>query len=91
MMPTLPPGVVPYRRTPTFTMGTIPQALLQAHSTKSGVWGRIVVVSGRLRYELVEGGQAFELGPGDVGIVAPGTGHRVSPIDQVRFYIEFLK
>ncbi len=90
-MPSLPSGVAAYRRTPTLTETSAPQSLLQTHSTKAGVWGRIVVLSGRLRYEQMNGGEAIELGPDDVAIIAPEAPHRVQPLGEVSFYVEFLR
>ncbi len=91
MMPSLPTGLTPYRRTPTFTARSVPQGLLSEHSTKAGVWGRIVVLTGSVRYQLMEGHEAFALGPGDVGIVAPNAPHRVEPSGDATFYVEFLR
>ena len=91
MMPSLPPGVVPYRRTPTFTARSVPQDLLREHSTKAGVWGRIVVLAGSVRYQPIECDESFVLGPGEVGIVAPTAPHRVEPSGDATFYVEFLR
>src|SRR5690606_311089 len=52
-MKTLPDAVRPYRRTPVFTEATVPAALLRAHTTKAGTWGRILVLEGRLRYRIL--------------------------------------
>jgi len=91
MMPSLPPGVAAYRRTPSFDQDSIPAGLLQAHSTKAGVWGRIVVLSGRLHYELTAGGESFELTADQPGIIEPEAEHRVAPLGPVSFYVEFLR
>src|SRR3546814_17459197 len=48
-MKPLPADVVPYKRTPDFTEQTVPPALLREHRTKEAVWGRIVVLEGRLQ------------------------------------------
>ena len=50
-MKTLPPDVVPYRRTAEFTEATIPAGLRRRHTTQPGVWGRICVLEGALRYD----------------------------------------
>lgn len=90
-MPTLPPDVRPYRRTPTFTEDTVPAALQRAHTTKGGVWARIVVESGRLTYRIRGGdGGTFALSPDLHGVVRPGEPHDVHPDGPVRFYVEFL-
>ena len=90
-MATLPPGVAAYRRTPTFDQDSVPPALLNEHRTKAGVWGRIVVLSGRLRYELTDSGERFELTPESPGIIAPEALHQVAPLGAVSFYVEFLR
>ena len=42
-MKRLPAEVVPYKRTPVFEQHSVPAGLLKRHSTKAGVWGKIVV------------------------------------------------
>ncbi len=91
-MKPLPPDVVAYKRTPDFTQHTVPAGLLRAHTTKAGVWGRIVVVSGALHYRIL--GDAPEecvLVPGHDGIVEPQVPHEVAPVGDVQFHVEFLK
>ena len=90
-MPSLPAGVTAYRSTPVFTQSTVPGKLQHVHATKAGVWGRIVVLSGRLRYEMVDRGDSFQLGPGDDGVIVPEAPHRVQPLGEVRFFVEFLR
>ena len=91
-MKALPTGVIAYKRTPDFTQHTIPAGLLRAHTTKEGVWGRIVVASGTLRYR-IQGDPPEEcvLVPGQDGIVEPQVPHDVTPIGDVQFHVEFLK
>ena len=88
-MPALPDGVTPYRETPTFDEGTIPPGLTRDHRTKPGVWGRIVVASGRLAYTL--GDRTWVLRPGVDGWIPPDTAHRVEPVGDVRFKVVFLR
>ena len=91
-MKTLPHDVAVYKRTPDFTEDTVPAALRKAHDTKAGVWGRIVVTEGTLRYRILE--PAIEdhvLDTGHVGIVEPEVKHEVLPLGAVRFHVEFLK
>lgn len=88
-MPKLPPEVAKYQRTAAFTEATIPAGLLRDHRTKQGVWARIVVEAGELRYQL--GGCAFILSPEYPGIVPPATSHQVTPSGSVRFHVEFLR
>ena len=91
-MKALPDGLVPTRRTPTFTEDTIPAGLLRSHTTKPGVWGRIVVAEGRLRYTILEPvREQHVLGPDAPGIVEPEVPHEVAAEGAVRFWVEFLR
>ncbi len=87
-----PEGFAPYKKTKEWTESNIPKGLLANHSTKTGVWGKIHVVEGCLRY-IVEGmeGQEFLLTPEAFGVVLPGVVHRVEPVGSVRFFVEFHK
>jgi tellurite resistance-related uncharacterized protein len=46
----LPDGYQPYKRTAEFTEATIPAGLLSGHALRSGVWGVLRVLYGRLHY-----------------------------------------
>lgn len=87
----LPDDAVVYKRTADFTDATIPAALRADHTTKPGVWGRIVVSEGRLRYVVDPLRRALELGPDAPGVVLPEVPHRVEPLGPVRFHVEFLR
>lgn len=91
-MKSLPPHVEAYRRTDTFTEETVPAGLLRSHSTKPGVWGRIVIEQGGLRYRILEPEvEEVVLRPGVDGVVEPTVPHEVSPIGAVKFFVEFLR
>jgi tellurite resistance-related uncharacterized protein len=91
-MKSLPNDAAPYRRTAEFSESTIPAALLRRHTTKAGVWGRIHVVEGSLRYRVLEPAPAeYILVPGHPGVVEPEVPHEVEPLGSVRFYVEFLR
>jgi len=79
----------PYKRTPTFTEDTVPAGLLREHSTKAGVYGRICVESGRLRYTDADGERVLE--EGDVVVTQPEQLHAVQPLGSVRFYVAFCR
>ena len=83
-----PPHLVPYKRTPVFNEHTIPAGLIRNHSTKTGVWGRINVISGSLHYEAL--GQRQLLTPDATGVVVPCMLHNVAPCEEVTFYVEFF-
>lgn len=86
----LPAGFAPYKRTAEFSEATVPSGLRKQHSTRTGVWGVIHVLTGELRY-LVEAPLASEqlLDPEHPGVVVPEVEHHVEPRGPVRFYVEF--
>lgn len=89
-MKNLPSNVTAYKKTPVFTTETIPQGLLQSHTTKAGSWGKIVVISGQLYYRIfTDIPEEHILNSGSVGIIEPQTPHQVEPIGTVEFYVEF--
>ncbi len=87
----LPPGVVPYKKTPVFSDVSVPKGLLKDHATKAGVWGIIHVEEGTLEYIIPSKGKRQLLRPYDVGVVQPEELHHVKPIDGCRFYVEFWR
>lgn len=93
----IPPDAVPddltaYKRTPTFTEDTVPAGLLTRHTTRAGVWARIVVEEGRLRYTILRDPPVEQvLSPDVVGLVAPEQPHEVAPLGRVRFHVVFLR
>ncbi len=88
----LPSSVVAYQRTAEFDDRSVPPGLTRVHTTKAGVWGRIVVIEGRLRYRILEPQlEEHLLTPGSIGVVEPEVPHEVEPDGRVRFYLEFLR
>jgi tellurite methyltransferase len=88
----IPDGYAPYRRTPLFTNESIPQGLRSRHTTKKGVWGKIHIQSGSLRYRIHEPYHTDIILDCDrPGIVLPEVEHEVEPIDNVEFFVEFWK
>ncbi len=88
-MKSLPGNVVAYKRTPVFNENTIPTGLLNNHQTKDGVWAKIVVLDGRLRYTIHQPFEEIELDVDTFGVVEPTVLHQVKPVGQVLFYVEF--
>jgi tellurite resistance-related uncharacterized protein len=86
---TLPPGVAPYKRTPTFDQDSLPAGLRREHRTKAGVWALIHVLEGRLRYRILDPPSEEMLSPGMPGVVKPEQPHEVEPVGPVRMYVEF--
>ena len=91
-MKKLPPEVVHYKTTPEFSQDSVPAGLLRNHTTAAGVWGRIVVHEGSLRY-VIEAPALEEhlLVPGSAGIVEPQVAHHVALAGPVCFCVEFYR
>ena len=87
----VPEGVAPTSHSPEFTERTVPDGLKANHATGAGVWGRIIVTAGRLRYRVDTLGLAMELTPEVPGVMVPEVPHGVEPAGPVRFHIEFLR
>ncbi len=91
-MKALPEQVAPYKKTPEFTEHTIPAGLLNDHQTKEGTWGKIIILEGTLEYTILEPElEVIELTAVNHGVVEPTILHRVKPLGQVRFYVEFQR
>src|SRR5262249_24227 len=91
-MKQLPQNVVPYQRTREFAESTIPAGLRRRHTTKAGVWGRICVLEGSLRYRILDPvREEHVLSAERPGIVEPQVPHEVEPLGNVRFFVEFLR
>jgi tellurite resistance-related uncharacterized protein len=89
----MPAGHAPYKRTATFTRATVPQGLLHEHQTKAGVWAMLHVTSGALDFFEREGaGETTQrVGAGQQATIRPGVEHRVAPLDEVEFCVEFWR
>jgi tellurite resistance-related uncharacterized protein len=56
------------------------------------VWGKIVVLEGRLQYTINEPvKEVIILDEHTYGVVEPRVLHEVMPLGKVRFYVEFHK
>lgn len=90
-MPEIPSGARVYKQSREFDETSTPAALLESHRLRAGTWGRILILEGLLRYEVLEGKPGvWILRPGVAGAIAPALAHRVAPCGRVRFKIEFL-
>ncbi len=91
-MKRLPEDAVVQRRTPEFTEATMPAGLRRRHTTRAGVWARIEVHEGVLRYRILgEPTEEHRLSPGHPGVVEPEVPHEVEPEGACRFHVEFLR
>ena len=91
-MKTVPDNVSRYAATPEFTDATVPQHLLDSHETKPGVWAKIVVLEGKLRYRILGAEvEEYELSPDRIGVAEPEVPHRVEITGPVRFHLELYR
>jgi tellurite resistance-related uncharacterized protein len=66
--------------------------LRRNHETKRGVWGLIHVVSGELEYVLEDAvGTRQVVRAGEPAVVLPELPHRVAPLGDVEFFVEFWR
>ena len=86
-----PVDFVAYKKTPTFTAQSVPAGLRRDHATKRGVWARIVVLEGELRYRIPSLDFDEVLSPHKGGVVLPEVLHSVEPLGEVGFYVEFYR
>lgn len=87
----IPDGFVTYKKTPIFTDKSLPAGLKSDHSTKTGVWGKIIVTGGKLRYCVAALDTDVELSLNNPGIVVPEVLHSIEPLGAVSFFVEFYK
>jgi len=93
----MPDGHAPYQRTKSFDEETVPKALTANHTTKRGVWALIHVERGALEYSIVDGSspggdeRVELLEPGKPGLIVSEVEHRVKPLGDVSFYVEFWR
>ncbi len=90
-MKEIPQNTKAYKKTDIFDERTVPKALLKEHSTKTNVWGKIVILEGRLIYSIPSTNEQFELTASNFGVVEPEVKHLVKPLGKVKFYVEFYK
>lgn len=91
-MKSIPDNVLRYAATPEFTEATAPQHLLYSHETKPGVWAKIVVLEGSLRYCILGATpEEVELAPDRPGVAEPEVPHRVEITGPVCFQLELYR
>lgn len=100
LMPALPAGAEEYKRTNVFNEETVPSGLRRAHTTKTGTWGRLTVLSGKLIYRIIgqdrgdghkNEDRCFLITPGVFGIIEPQAPHQVELLGPVEFYVAFMR
>jgi tellurite resistance-related uncharacterized protein len=81
----------PYKVTPVFDEGTLPEGLRRVHSTKAGTWGVVRLLGGRLRLFFPETGRDLQLTPDSPGLLEPCEPHFVEPLSPFRMQVEFYR
>ena len=87
----LPAGFVRFRKTPAYTESSMPREYLGEHTTATVIWGRIVVLDGKLSYHVEAPATTLELTPEQPGIIIPRARYHFRPDGRVRFFIEFYR
>jgi tellurite resistance-related uncharacterized protein len=87
----LPAGLVHTRTTALFDSESVPSGLLRAHRLADGVWGRLVVHSGVLRFVFEDDSEPIEVPTGATVVIPPATPHHVELPQPVTFAVEFWK
>ncbi len=90
-MDVLPADVELQRTTPVFDETTVPRGLLNDHRVAPGVWGRLVVSEGELRFRFEDEDADRHLTAPATLVIAPDRLHRVVTSGPVRFVVEFYK
>ncbi len=80
--------MTPYHTTSVFDAETLPEALRREHRTKSGVWGIIRVLEGRMLLHFRDRATQ-ELNAEVPGLVAPQEVHWVGPVGPIQMVVEF--
>jgi len=88
----LPDNVEKYGESPLFNEETVPAKLRSSHSTKSGVWGKVCVSEGTLKFVIVDDTADPQiLSSNQHGIIKPEQAHFVEVIGPVQFKLEFYR
>lgn len=87
-----PPSARRYREGPPWTAATLPAGLRKRHELKAGVWGELVVVTGRarLRYAAPIDRQV-EIVAGQSGSIPPEVSHELELLDDATVRVDFYR
>ena len=88
MTTSLPSDLELARTTAEFDEDTVPAGLLRDHRIAAGVWGRLVVSSGRLRFGFDDDDES-DITAGETVVIPPEQVHHVRVVGPVRFHVEF--
>lgn len=88
----MPTGLTLARTTPVFTADSVPDGLRRAHEVADGVWGRLVVSEGTVRFVFEDSPEApVDVAAGGSVDIPPRRRHHVEPAPDAVFTVEFHK
>jgi tellurite resistance-related uncharacterized protein len=67
----------------------VPDGLRSAHQVAVGVWGRLRVLAGTVKFVAEESGESRVLSAGESQVIEPELRHHVEPDGDARFVVEF--
>lgn len=92
-MQSIPSNATRYLHTEEYSAESVGEDFWsEQHRTQVGVWCRIVVLEGKMKYRILEPNlEEHVLSPELDGVVEPTVLHEVEPLGRVRFYVEFFR
>ncbi len=81
----------PYKSTPVFDEASLPGAIRNAHSTKDGVWGLLVVERGVVSLVFHEPRRTVTVRPGSPAVIPPQALHHVETQGPMQMRVEFYR
>ena len=88
----LPAGLRVVRATDVWDERTMPAALRRSHRVATGTWARLRVRQGRVRFRAqTHPPLDVVVGPDAPQPIPPEVEHRVEPLGEARFSVEFLR
>jgi tellurite resistance-related uncharacterized protein len=94
-MKQIPENFVKYKSTPVFEKDSVPKMFLHLHNTRAGVYGKICVVSGTLKFfgftqRRGDIEQEISIEAGDFAVSPPEYWHKVEFLtEQTKFRVDF--
>ena len=88
----LPDQVELVRTTDVFDNDSVPAGLLRAHRVAEGVWGRLVVHTGRVSFVFEDQAEhPIGVGPGEHVVIPPSRPHHLELGESATFAVEFYR
>ena len=90
-MKEIPEAARAYNTTRHYTDRTVPGMMKHHHTVRAGVWAKIIVERGEVKYYIDGDDQEYTLTKGNPGVVEPMVKHRIDPQPSSKFYLEFYR